>query len=81
MEHKRQIAKENNEGLLPLSYIETLQINLHGMSEREVMGALKMELHFITEFQSYKQDYLLKLEEVMQVYSETRQKDILNFIF
>lgn len=81
MEHKRQIAKENNEGLLPLSYIETLQINLHGLTDTDILHAIQMEVNFIREFEIDREDYLERLEIAMELYSETRQKDILNLIF
>jgi len=81
MEHKRQIAQENNEENSPLGFTEHLQSNLIDMTDAEIMDALHMEIAFIDEFEPYRQDYLQRIELVMDIYSQTRTKDILRFLF
>ena len=62
------------------SFMEQLQINLHGMSDAEIIHAIQMEVNFIKEFE-FDRDYLERLEIVMEVYLETGNKEILTLIF
>ncbi|MBK7808479.1 MAG: hypothetical protein IPJ51_19640 [Saprospiraceae bacterium] len=70
-----------NEEQNSLSFMEMLQINLNGMTKTEILAALQLELNFIEEFEPYRQDYLQELELVMEIYSETGNKEILTLIF
>lgn len=72
---------EEEQDILVESFIEHLQENLNGMTETEILEALKMEIEFISEFQSYSKEYIERLKLVIEVYSDTGQKDILNLIF